>query len=425
MEQTIINSNRTTRGTNLEHVATYNQAVILDVIRRTPGGVSRVELTQQSGLSAQTVSNIVRKLITEGIVAEGNKTSTEGPGKPRTVLKLNGTSAYSAGIHLDPGQVTIALLDFTGTLVAGKVIPLPEENDPENTLTMIARQLRELSAHAGVPWDRLIGVGLATPGPIDRDHGIMLTPPLLPRWRSTSVVEVLRQQLNLPVLLEKDVSALAAAELWVAGPEHLGDCAVLYLGAGVGVGLTSRRRPILGAHQNAGEVGSLLVGVTETGQPVTLSDATSPERIIATAITTGALPANTPRNNWVELLAAHETLGARTAAGDAAGIAARSILDRLNRDLLTAIGTITNLLDLERVVLSGPFWQTVKSYCLPRLSENLNDVLAHPDTQRVRIQDSRWGEHEGAIGAACVALDRMHSPTLEQLLSLGAHAPRD
>ena len=69
------------RGANQPSVGGYNEAVVLDQIRRSHGH-SRVELADATGLSAQTVSNIVQRLLDAGIVEEAGRTSS-GRGKDR------------------------------------------------------------------------------------------------------------------------------------------------------------------------------------------------------------------------------------------------------------------------------------------------------------------------------------------------------
>ena len=91
------------RGTNLPRMGDFNLTVILDAIRRAPGGLSRVELAQIVGLSPQTISNISRRLLDQHLIVEAGKEGT-GPGKPRTMLRLNPAGMYAVGVHLDPGR---------------------------------------------------------------------------------------------------------------------------------------------------------------------------------------------------------------------------------------------------------------------------------------------------------------------------------
>ena len=66
------------RGTNLPRMGDFNLTVILDAIRRSPAGLSRVELAQIVGLSPQTISNISRRLLDQDLICRG------GQGRQRT-----------------------------------------------------------------------------------------------------------------------------------------------------------------------------------------------------------------------------------------------------------------------------------------------------------------------------------------------------
>lgn len=82
-------------GTNLPRVGGYNQAVVLDAIR-TRGPVSRVELATLTGLTNQTVSNVVRKLLDAGLVTESGHAPSNG-GKRRTLLSPVPTAPTRSG----------------------------------------------------------------------------------------------------------------------------------------------------------------------------------------------------------------------------------------------------------------------------------------------------------------------------------------
>ena len=97
-------------GTNLPRVGGYNQAVVLDAIR-TGGPVSRVELADLTGLTNQTVSNVVRKLLDIGLVTESGHAPSNG-GKRRTLLSPRPDGAYALGVlrRQLPGQEHVQLL---------------------------------------------------------------------------------------------------------------------------------------------------------------------------------------------------------------------------------------------------------------------------------------------------------------------------
>jgi hypothetical protein len=245
-----------TRGSNLLGVGNYNQALILDLIRRSPDGMSRVELAEKTGLSAQTFTNVTRRITAEGFIAEAGKVGT-GPGKPRTMLALEPSARFAIGVHLDPAVTTVVLLDLAGRIAQHREI--------QPTGASSRRQLQAISAVAGDLVDslpdptRVLGVGIAAPGPLDTDAGLLLNPPLLPEWSDTPLREELAMTTGLPALLEKDVIAAMVGELWVTPAGDLGDALFFYYGAGAGVGLSLDSTPLRGASSNAGDIAHLIV----------------------------------------------------------------------------------------------------------------------------------------------------------------------
>ena len=116
------------RGTNSHALGGFNKTVILDIIRRAPDGVSRVEIAQQTGLSAKTVSNVSRRLLNDSMIQEAGQQFV-GVGKPRTILRLVPSGGYSIGVHIDPAVFTYVVLDLGGRLVAHTSTARPDDVD--------------------------------------------------------------------------------------------------------------------------------------------------------------------------------------------------------------------------------------------------------------------------------------------------------
>ena len=131
------------RGTTLPRIGNFNLTVLLDAIRRTSGGLSRVELAQIVGLSPQTISNISRRLLDQNLIVEAGKEGT-GPGKPRTILRLNPAGMYALGVHLDPAVTTFVVLDLVGAVVRHSRIKTPGGNDPSAVIA--TRLMRKRAA---------------------------------------------------------------------------------------------------------------------------------------------------------------------------------------------------------------------------------------------------------------------------------------
>jgi predicted NBD/HSP70 family sugar kinase len=401
------------RGTNLLAVGGFNQAVILDLIRRAPLGLSRVEIAGATGLSAQTVSNVARRLIDSGIVLEAGKLNV-GPGKPRTLLQLEPSGLYSVGVHLDPTVVTYVLLNLAGNVVADHRAALPAGATPDDIIGTMAEQITAIIHNSGVSHDRVLGVGIAAPGPVDANLGVLLDPPLLDGWTRVPLREALAEATGFPVLLEKDVAAAAVAEIWTGAGGERDNFAFFYYGTGIGMGLVIDRDVLRGASNNAGDMGHIRVAPTgplcSCGRRGCIGDLVVPHRLVAEAVATGAIaPA-----------AADETTDdafSRFADAAAAGSSeALRILETTAAHIASAVVVITNLLDVDRVIFGGPFWQRLTDALLPRISQLVNSDLALISPHPIALFDSAIGDDVAAIGAGCLVLDHFLSPRPSALL---------
>ncbi|MGO9967512.1 MAG: S8 family serine peptidase [Bryobacteraceae bacterium] len=141
-------------GSNLPRVGTYNINVVLSSVQAADG-ISRVEIAQQTGLTAQTVSVIVRRLIEQGIVIESGSLASTG-GKPRTTLRINPTAAYAIGIHFDPIEVSVVVVDMKGQQLVHSRHVSPRL-EPEALIARAATVARKHLADLGIADERVLG----------------------------------------------------------------------------------------------------------------------------------------------------------------------------------------------------------------------------------------------------------------------------
>ncbi|MCZ2403165.1 ROK family transcriptional regulator [Paenarthrobacter sp. Z7-10] len=394
----------------------FNQAVVLDAIRRAPHGISRVELVQATGLSTQTVSNIVRKQLDLGLLNEGHKTVT-GPGKPRTPLTIEPRSRFAVGVHLDPSVMTFVVLDLAGDVVARCRHEMPAVADPDTTVARMAAAIDGLVRTAKVPRDRVLGVGIASPGPINEDRGIVVDAPLLIGWQAVRLRESLRGATGLPVLLDKDVMAAAHAELWSSSRGENENFAFIYLGTGIGAGLVINGQVMRGASNNVGEIGHFSTGedgpLCACGRSSCIGVAAMPAHLVETAVAAGVLEGPASGADPELISAAWVKLGALALQGDAGAL---GIVDASARRLARVVEDIANLMDVERVIFGGPMWAPVSERYLAVLQPTLSQRSAVSAIHDLEVIGSALGEDIAAVGAGCAILDHILAPKQMGLL---------
>lgn len=403
------------QGINLPRLGGYNLSVVLDCIRRHPDGVSRVEISKATGLSAQTVSGVTRRLLDEGLVQEAG-THNAGMGKPRTILRTTPLAMLAVGIHVDPVMVHGVVVDLTCQPQVETATATSHDFDPEAAVTQIETTVQELLGDPLLINPRLVGVGIAMPGPLM--NGIVLDPPTMPTWRNIDLGSPLSQRLACPVFVEKDVICSATGEKWLRrGP---GDFGYLYLGTGVGFGLVAGGEVQLGMTGNIGEIGHLRVASSGApcpccGTPGTLGQLALPESIVREARTLGISDEPEPRNQG-EVGEQFRRLCARA---DEPSVEALFV--RMGEHLGAAAATLSDMLDLSEIVLGGPYGPLLPEVTLPHLRDVTNSRAVLRTAREVSISPASSPHASESVGAASVVLDRLLSANTRQLVD--AQAP--
>ena len=399
----------------------FNQSVILEAIRRSGDGFSRIELVDATGLSAQTVTNITRRLLSEGLIEEAGRT-INGPGKPRTTLRLIPRSRLSLGVHLDPALTTVVLLDLSGAVIARSVRRTPA-NDPMQVIRAMADAIEDLIERSGVDRETIAGVGVAAPGPLDAERGTVIDPPKLHQWHRVPLRTALADAVGLPVVLEKDTTAAAFAEIWTGEDPPDVSLLFVYLGTGIGAALVLDGDVVRGRSRNVGEVGHVIVDpdgpVCGCGRRGCVEVVCTPQAIVEQAERAGVLADDRVGSDAESVDERLAQLCTRAQQGDAGALA---VLVRAAENLSVLISTLTNMLDVDRVVLGGPFWARLSRVYLRELPKLLERQSATGAVRNLPVAGSVVGDDVGAVGAACVILADVLSPRASSLLLEGGRS---
>ncbi len=375
-----------------------SRAVAVEHIRNH-GTLSRVELTRLMGLSAPAVSAIVRKLIDDSLVEETGRGESSG-GKPRTLLRLNPVARYVVGLHLSFHSITYVLIDFEGDVVARWRRPNPlQGSDPKNVVARIVDQVGDMLEAVDVAWGSVIGLGVAAPGPLARDHGLLSAPPDMAGWAGFELRQALESRLRLPVLLDNDGTA-AAAGTRLSTEHSENSVAVLFMSDGIGSGLRTGADVFAGSHGNAGEVGHLCVDVDGPqcwcGAKGCLEAVAGPSAMIRDARGLGLLPETADPSN----LASFSLLARLALRGDRRAL---EIIDRSARYMALGVQAVAAMFDPQLLVLTGPSFAVAGTLYLPAARSRIESSAFGRATGLRVVMDER-GFDSAAIGAADIML---------------------
>ncbi len=405
-------------GTNLEAVAEFNVSVVLDAVRRRPAGVARSELITLTGLSGMTVSNVCRRLVEDGLATETVLPAT-GRGKPPKILRLNPDGGFAVGVHIDPAVVTYVVVDLAGAVRHHLRTRTPTVRDPAKVVGEMASAVDDLLAQSSVDRTRVLGIGIAAPGPIDAAAGVVINPPMLPDWHTVHLREALSAATGMPVLLEKDATAAVVAELWFAEPEGSRDFVFVYYGTGFAAGIASGGDVLRGFSSNAGDAGHLTVDPTGPvcwcGRRGCVGNMTVPRALVERAVERSVLP-RASAGNMDDVLDVGEAFGRLADAVDAGDAVAVKIFTEAVEALARAVVVIANFLDIEEVVFGGPFWDRMAPLALSVLPQAVLEDRALVLPHKIRFAESSVPVDVAAVGAATLVLDEAFSPRPRSLL---------
>jgi glucokinase len=251
----------------------------------------------------------------------------------------------------------------------------------------------------------LRGVGVAAPGPQDRERGALLGPPNLPGWDDVPLRDALRDALGVPVRLENDASAAALAEWRYGAGRGFDDVVYLSMSTGVGGGLVLGGRLYTGSSGRAGELGH--VPVEWDGEPCRCGQRGCLEAYVGGAAWTRRLRALAPEGGRLLALAgtreqvAPEHLLDAARAGDAFALAE---LERFNDYLARAVAGIAMALAPQVVILGTIAAAAGEALCLGPVRERVRARIWTGIERDLRLVPGALGAELPERAGICVAL---------------------
>ncbi len=243
-------------GTNLTYTKAFNYRIVFETIR-LHGTISRAEIARLTNLTAQTVSNIVSRLLERNIVIEGHKLQN-GRGAPSVTLEVNPGGAYSIGLDLNRDHLTGILVDLSGN-VKTKIYYEVDSPSPNKAIELMASTVNQLLESKELGSSQFCGIGIGFPGPLEisPDNALVSTvnPKTFPNWEHVPVVKMLKNHIDVPIYLENNASAATIGERWYGIGKNISNFYYAFFGAGLGGGLVINGDLYEGYKRNAGEIG--------------------------------------------------------------------------------------------------------------------------------------------------------------------------
>ncbi len=301
------------------------------------------------------------------------------------------------GVDLGATKIAVALADRAGRILAETRLPTSPQDGPDGVMDRIAQGIQEMLVQAQGP---VAGVGIGSPGRVDPDAGTVAEAANL-GWDRIELVRGVEARLAavLPIHIAKDANAEVLGEVFFGAAQGERDCIYLGIGSGLGSGIVSRGRLVIGSHHTGGEIGHLVLDpdgrACNCGQHGCAETVISGPGLVATV--------NELLPNWAgqtRLTTDQLSVRAILDAAQSGDPAAQAGLAEMGRWLGIALASCVALLNPAVIVIGGGAGRSVFDRVVPLARTEMARRVLPGAGDRVQIRPSRLAS--SALGASCL-----------------------
>lgn len=306
-------------------------------------------------------------------------------------------------VDLGGTQLRAALVAADGQIVAHARTPTLVHEGPQAVVGRMLALIEQMRG-AAPPGAPPRGIGIGAPGPLDPFTGIVYSPPHLPGWQRIPLRAMVAEATGLPVVLGNDANAAALAEWRFGAGQGCANLVYLTVSTGIGGGVISDGRLLLGRMGAAAELGFLIL---DAEHGVVWEDQASGTGLARAA---AAAMADRPESALHRLATPATVTAAHVSAAAAAG-------DELARELMAREAWLLGLGFASILHAFSPEIMLVGGSVIihnPELLVRAREVAyAHVRVELYRevpIEPARLGEAAGILGAAALFLTAGEAP---------------
>ena len=395
-----------------KNVKNVNKHAALDLIRFTPGGISRVQLAQRMNLTRAALTVIVNDLMESGVIRETNSRLSNA-GRPAITLEINPQSGFVAAVDMGATHLSILVANCAAHVIAEKEVPFNIADGPVVCLDQADTLLRETVKLAGIELSDLLAIGVGVPGPIMSEAGMVVAPPIMPGWDRYPIRTTLEKRWNCSVSLNNDAELGAVGEWAYGAARSAANLAYIKVGTGVGAGLLLDGHIYRGATGSAGEIGHLTIDPNGTlctcgnrGCLETFASGTAIARLAREAVA---------KNQPTQLAQIkRDQITAKNVADEArrGDLTAQQIIAEAGAQLGVALAGLVNLINPNMVVVGGGVAQ-------------IGDLFLEPVRREVKRRSLPGSVNTMQITTALLGRRSIGMGALVQAISIALHRIAD
>jgi predicted NBD/HSP70 family sugar kinase len=242
----------------MEDVKRRNRTAILGIIAQN-GSISRKQIADITGLTPASVTLLCNEMIAEKMLIEtGTISMTKGAGRKQVLLELNADYCSILSINIESENTFLVLTDLKSTLLEKKIIKTDRSIPAEEFLKNTAKHCKKILEDHPTEAKKLAGVSVCVPGVVNKKEGTSVR--AFGVWKQpVAVCSILKEQMNVPVIIENNVNSLAFAQMFYEGGKNKNNFFLIKWGPGVGSAIVINQQVYEGKSEKTAELGHVII----------------------------------------------------------------------------------------------------------------------------------------------------------------------
>jgi predicted NBD/HSP70 family sugar kinase len=247
-------------------VLRHTNALSILALLREAGTCSRADLVRASGLSAPTVTNVVKDLLAANLVEALGEGESSG-GRPPDMIRFKARRGCVLAVQVTSDDIQFLLADLDGSELGKLTESLAgKKTTPEAVCGYIGEGLRTLLRKQRMTRDQLLVLVVGVPAITNVEEGVVLAISTLQDWRSVKLRGMLHKIVDCMVIIENDINLAALGERYRGASQSEADFTYISIGTNVGAGIVLNGKIHHGAQWSAGEIAYLRLPNTSRKQ---------------------------------------------------------------------------------------------------------------------------------------------------------------
>ena len=211
----------------------YRDLEILSIIQKK-GPITKKHLQTVANIKLTTLNRIMKTLEDKKIIVVYGESESTG-GRKAVEYDVAKTGFYVIGVDLSRTYVKLIFTDMKLSILKNEEFLMDGNYSPEKTIEKIIFIIEQMLADLCIKKNEVLGIGIGTVGPLDREKGIIINPKSFfnSNWVNVPIKAILEKMLNLPCFIDNGANTAVLAEYLYGKGKDLKSVAYIHCGIGL------------------------------------------------------------------------------------------------------------------------------------------------------------------------------------------------